>query len=197
MQCQACGTSPAEVQIREIRGEEVNTLYLCNACAENYDLGTSSCPSLDEPEVTIRLSAASQQSESPSAQTMPPDDLIDDLQQTEDSEDARIEMYECPNCGWTEQTLSEKKRLGCPECYNTFWELLAPIIHDWHNEVAHKGELPKEQEGERKPAPPPGSGHLERELDVAIACEDYERAAELRDQLCEQENTYKCTDQRT
>ena len=182
MECELCGNRPATVHIREIYGKEEKAVYLCAVCAEQYDADRADRGDHNGPEVTIKLEAMPEKTESnEDAQDLWVDEL-GDLEE-EGTTETPAESLTCPGCGWTEQTLKDKKRLGCPDCYNAFWALLQPLIEDWHAEVANKGSLSEQNTSEITAGKNASASHIEKELNVAIACEDYERAAELRDRL--------------
>jgi protein arginine kinase activator len=99
----------------------------------------------------------------------------------------------CESCGFTGPNLSERKLLGCDRCYETFGELLEPILRRMHRGLAHCGKRPLTQviaiptasEGgpRRRMELPKSPRELEILLQLAVAEERYEDAAQIRDQL--------------
>ena len=88
----------------------------------------------------------------------------------------------CAACGLTFARFRQSGTLGCPECYHAFEELLAPLIERAHNGATqHRGKAPRRAAGsvDRQLV----LQQLMKELDQAVASEQYERAAELRDRL--------------
>ncbi len=88
----------------------------------------------------------------------------------------------CDQCGMTFTEFREHSLLGCPECYRAFEEPLAPLLERAHEgETQHLGKVPhRVGEGEQR------QQHLLRmrkRLEEAVACEDYELAARLRDDI--------------
>ena len=70
--------------------------------------------------------------------------------------------------------------LGCPHCYDAFRDELLPMIRRTHGNVRHKaGDEPKKA---KQPAPSEKE-KLEAELKEAVAAENFEKAAELRDRI--------------
>jgi protein arginine kinase activator len=90
----------------------------------------------------------------------------------------------CRACGTSFRTFRHTGVLGCPLCYDTFSEHLGPMIERAQNGgTSHGGKCPRR-----------GGASIDRqlrvqrlfqELEAAVAAEQYERAAELRDQLRE------------
>ncbi len=89
----------------------------------------------------------------------------------------------CPGCGMPFESFLRKGRLGCGECYSVFRSRLERPLRQIHGTCDHVGKIPSRMGGElqrtRKIA------KLESELNSAIAKQEFERAAELRDQIKE------------
>lgn len=88
----------------------------------------------------------------------------------------------CPSCGLSFAQFRQSGRVGCGQCYTAFEAELAPLIERAQNGgTHHTGKTPKRA----------GSSidrqlliqRLVKELDHAVAAEQYEQAAKLRDQL--------------
>lgn len=87
----------------------------------------------------------------------------------------------CPDCGMTLAEFRSKGRVGCPRDYEVFREHLDPLLMRMHNAVSHAGRLPGIQEEEWKRMQ--RIGELKGKLSEAIREEEYECAAEIRDEL--------------
>lgn len=88
----------------------------------------------------------------------------------------------CASCGISFGQFRQSGTLGCPDCYEAFEKQLAPLIERAQNGATHhRGKSPR-RAGSSIDRP-----HLIRqltkELDQAVAAEQYERAAKLRDRL--------------
>lgn len=82
----------------------------------------------------------------------------------------------CPTCGATMDTISATGMLGCPACYTFFEKELAPSIARSHGTTVHTpSEEPQVRKSERE--------QLEEQMRKAIAEEDFEQAAALRDRI--------------
>lgn len=87
----------------------------------------------------------------------------------------------CPVCGTTFREFAENGMAGCPSCYETFEDELKPTIGKVHGHTAHVGRTPsrfKEKLDIKKRI-----SELEAEQKQAIKNENYERAAEIRDEI--------------
>ncbi len=86
----------------------------------------------------------------------------------------------CPVCGSDFGEIAKSGKAGCPNCYTEFRNRLAPTIKKIHGNTVHCGKHSKvttEQSHENEIA------SLRNQLNEAIQSENYERAAELRDQI--------------
>lgn len=95
------------------------------------------------------------------------------------------EHKRCTLCASSFEDIRRSGKVGCAECYSVFSEELRPMISNIHSGEKHCGRAPGE-EGEKRRA----HSELEKlraELQTAIANEEYERAATLRDMIKEME----------
>ncbi len=91
----------------------------------------------------------------------------------------------CTLCSSTFDEIKKRGKVGCAECYSVFADELRPMIDSIHRGAVHNGRAPKGYAEERKAENQLES--LKAELRTAIAAEEYERAAELRDLIKEKE----------
>lgn len=87
----------------------------------------------------------------------------------------------CPGCGATMNDLRKNGKVGCPQCYTTFGEELGSTIRSIHGNVRHVGRAPSRFLKNREKADRLAS--LKQQLKDAIAKEDFELAATLRDEI--------------
>lgn len=86
----------------------------------------------------------------------------------------------CPSCGLTWGEFREHSLLGCPECYATFEKLLGSLLERIHEGATHHvGKTPAQAHVDVTHR----LSHLRKELAQALTAEQYERAAQIRDQL--------------
>ena len=105
---------------------------------------------------------------------------------------ARSGATHCKLCGSTMNDIKKTGKVGCSECYDTFFSELMPTIRNVHGNTEHIGKRPvieyetveddkPEQQEDKK------LESLKAELKQAIEDENFERAAELRDKIKELE----------
>jgi protein arginine kinase activator len=164
MTCQICKQNPASIQVYELHeepdappgpaGTRIEKQSVCESCAKTLDL-----PYLPVKAISI--------------------DLWSLLQAAKPRQEADTEA--CPECGMTLAEFRSRGRLGCANDYELFQAHVSPLLERIHNADEHHGRRPGVAEPE-----PDSSSQVEAlrvELEDAIQAEQYERAAELRDQL--------------
>lgn len=88
----------------------------------------------------------------------------------------------CPNCGLSFAQFRHSGSLGCPTCYSAFEKQLSRLIERAQNGGAHHVGKTPSNAGESIDRQAQ-INRLLKELNCAVAAEQYERAAELRDRL--------------
>ncbi|HEX5633442.1 MAG TPA: UvrB/UvrC motif-containing protein [Gemmatimonadales bacterium] len=165
MLCDECREREAVVHLTQIVSEQVNTVHLCEKCAA--ERGVESGTQLTKSPLGTFLAAMGKGGPAAPA-----------------AEGAR-----CPACGATLADFRDTGRLGCGECYVTFGAQLRDLLRRLHGSTRHVGERYASPGG---PAPEPVVEpapvaaelvELRERLRRAIADENFELAAELRDRL--------------
>jgi len=155
MTCQRCGDE-ATVHLTEKVAGTLREIHLCGACARKSGLPVSqAAPALDLDAVLHGLIVAHV------------GELVGELARRR-----------CPDCGTRYMEFRIGGRLGCPRDYEVFEAGLLPLLRRAHGATRHVGKAPIR----RRAAASPRLG-LRARLREAIAREDYETAAALRDQL--------------
>ena len=90
-------------------------------------------------------------------------------------------VSKCPTCGMTYDAFVSKGKLGCGECYRTFHDRLLRPLRQIHGTYEHVGKIPERSGGELKNSRKLDS--LRQQLDAAVREQEFERAAELRDEI--------------
>ncbi|XAL99195.1 UvrB/UvrC motif-containing protein [Phycisphaeraceae bacterium D3-23] len=94
---------------------------------------------------------------------------------------ARVDR-KCPDCGLKFSDFREKSLLGCPGCYTAFKRPLITLLERAHEGGSqHVGKVPRRSGGgEQRQLL---IARMRKRLDNAIAAENYELAAQLRDDI--------------
>lgn len=155
--CEECKMNEASYTISVMVGGEITTRHLCGDCMAkmNMDIASGNIKSL----LSTILSAI-----------------------TGDTAPGSTEKdVTCPRCGMTLSEFTRTGHLGCPKCYEAFREQLQPMLLQIHGRVQHAGRQPlSTAEEQRKRST---TEQLQRQMEQAVALEDFETAAKLRDQI--------------
>ena len=87
----------------------------------------------------------------------------------------------CPGCGTSFQTVEKRGTVGCAECYRAFAGRIRAFLQELEIPLAHTGRFPERLASYKRLL-------MDREayrdeLKRAVEAEEYERAAQLRDEL--------------
>lgn len=155
MLCDVCKENEATVFFTQIVEGKMQKVNLCESCSKTK--GVSDPTGFALADLLLGLGAAQQVTGSGE------------------------EQLRCPVCGFTQTDLKKTGRLGCSACYETFEEGLDPVIKAMHKGTKHAGKVPERLHrtimlGDRM-------NGLRRDLEKAVEEENYEGAADLRDQI--------------
>lgn len=88
----------------------------------------------------------------------------------------------CDNCGLTFAQFREHSLLGCPTCYETFEKPLESLLERAHEGAnQHLGKAPRRAGASQQRQQ--GLRRMRKRLSEAVASEDFELAARLRDEI--------------
>ena len=163
MVCQDCSDKMATILFTQIVNGNKSVLHLCRDCAQTRGLQSSDKSPLD-----------------------PINDFLAGMAEEGEDEKEKGEGLLCRNCGLNYKEFKASGRLGCSDCYRAFQEPLKKLIRKIHGSTSHHGKSPAQKE---PPPPEPENkiGQLRKQLKEAVAREDYEQAARLRDSIREKE----------
>ena len=161
--CERCKKAQATFHLTNIdrSGNKIER-HLCDGCATEEGL-------LHSPKATIDLN-----------------DLLENFISGSKSGAADLSSLVCEECGISYVEFRNQGLLGCAHDYDVFKEHLGRLIERTHaGATTHVGKAPKSLGVQQKPHQE--LHRLKRQLEDAVAAEDYERAAQLRDRIRELE----------
>ncbi len=182
MLCQ-CGQREATVHEVVIRSGKKAERHLCEVCAREAGLGAPAPTQMADLLGKLMPTAPA----APKAKPVPARPAA--IAQT---------VAHCPSCRSTFAEFKATGMLGCPECYQTFEALLSPLLERAQDGgMHHVGKIPQAAlERSRRAGEPGGAAilgsaierarrveSLRKALEEAVAGEQYERAARVRDEL--------------
>jgi protein arginine kinase activator len=152
LKCDLC-SKPATVHLTQIVNNKVHKVDLCEACAQAKGVTDPSGFSLADLLLKASLTP----------------------------EAAVPEGLRCEHCGFTQGDFKKHGRFGCPHCYETFKDMIEPMLDNMHKGTTHTGKVP--QKALSRQSITERLGKLEGNLDEAIKSERYEDAARYRDEI--------------
>ena len=156
MLCCVCNEKEAKVHLTQIVGDKMQKVDLCEQCAAQK--GVNDPQGFSLADLLLGLGASQE------------------MEQASGGPDVK-----CPNCGFTQADFKKAGRLGCSECYVTFAEGLDSLLKTMHKGTKHTGKVPQSLQQSRELADKIKS--LEKKLAKAVAEEDFEQAATMRDEI--------------
>ena len=152
LKCDLC-SKPATVHLTQIVNNKVHKVDLCEACAQAKGVTDPSGFSLADLLLKASLSP----------------------------EATATEGLRCEHCGFTQGDFKKHGRFGCPHCYETFKDMIEPMLDNMHKGTTHSGKVP--QKALDRQSITERLSKLEGNLDEAIKSERYEDAARYRDEI--------------
>lgn len=154
MNCDVCKQNQATVFLTQIVEGKMQKVNLCESCSK--EKGVTDPTGFALADLLLGLGAAQEIERGGSVQ-------------------------KCPVCGFSQADFKKTGRLGCSNCYETFADGLQSLLKGMHKGTTHLGKKPSrlarslERDAQLK--------QLQRDLRKAVADENYESAAQLRDQI--------------
>lgn len=111
-------------------------------------------------------------------------DILESFVATSKTSSAAATNLVCEDCGISYVEFRNQGLLGCPKDYDRFEEPLSKLLERAHDGASHHvGKAPKSAADTPRTNAHQDLRRLKRQLSDAVAAEDYERAAELRDKI--------------
>jgi protein arginine kinase activator len=156
--CSVCKEKPATLFLSNITADnKKRDLDLCDTCAKAKGIDSVAGFSVADADILLGLGAA------------------------QEVEQAVGTDLKCPRCGFSQADFKKSGRLGCPECYKTFAEGLGGLLKTMHKGTRHTGKSPEALRASRENSDRLKT--LQKKLNKAIESENFEEAAQLRDEL--------------
>jgi protein arginine kinase activator len=162
MTCDVCKSNPATVFLTQIVEGKMQKVNLCESCSK--EKGVTDPTGFELADLLLGLGAAQELEKGSVGQR-------------------------CPVCGFSQADFKKTGRLGCAACYATFAEGLESVIKAVHKGTRHVGKIPARLADSLKLEA--RLKELQEQLSKAIEIENYEAAAEFRDQIKQLEPNVK------
>ena len=179
MICDNCGKNEVEILIKQVMNQEIKNINLCRSCAEEMGFTPKVMPSIT---ISLSLADGSQKKR-----------RVIRSKSLPGKRETLSDSLCCTACGTKFSTFQEEGLLGCPKCYEDFRAPLGAYLQKTQGSESHwiasdifkdiglvagGAEFDPDDAGNAEDIT-----RLRLEMYNAVAREDYERAAELRDML--------------
>ena len=170
MTCDICGKKKATVHLTEIVDEQMSEMHLCEECARQKS------SQMEQQFGLADLLAGLSDTSKPTAAT----------------KEGEKNVLKCSRCALPYDDFRKFGRLGCGECYTSFKEHLTGLLRKIHGSNKYLGKTPAVLQEHHKAALAEGAiallpsedlADLKQQLQSAIAAEDFEKAAQIRDKI--------------
>ena len=160
MLCQFCNEREATIHFTNVIGTKVEKIHICPACADEKGFDYLKKSNFEKGDLLAGLMNLASQ---PAKGSSP--------------------RKRCESCGRSYSDFRKTGKLGCAGCYEVFREELEQVLTSIHGDTSHKGKTPVRYgpkiELTRR------IHQLQKELQRVIDLEQYEKAAEIRDEINE------------
>jgi len=162
MICQHCNNHPATTHIKRVVNGHAEEFHLCKHCAGESGLFDS------DAGFGFALS-----------------DLFSGFLGSSVGLTPAVQSPRCNLCGVSLSEIVKSSRLGCAQCYETFYAQLKPTLQRIHGALEHTGKTPEDGNPElrRRREQEQQLADLREQIAQAVKDENYEQAAQLRDEI--------------
>ncbi len=155
MLCEICKTEEATVHLTQVIDGSIKKLHLCEQCAQSSGFDLQGPISITD--ILLGMGGKREEQAVPSAERS------------------------CPRCHMRRSDFKKSGRFGCATCYEAFAEDLPPLLRAMHRNDRHIGKVPASEAV--RMAVLHELGQLQLDLEQAVAGENYEQAARIRDEI--------------
>jgi protein arginine kinase activator len=165
MNCESCKKKPASVFYADESG---GRHALCQSCAHTLGKITQYSPSADGEHDRLYI-------QTPTLSSLSKSSPLKLYCHRDDASGGAV----CPYCATTLESIIEKDRVGCPECYTVFAEAIFPQALSVEN--AQGARMPSSRRARIDRIR--SISELKAQIKLAVESENYELAATLRDKI--------------
>jgi protein arginine kinase activator len=159
VKCDLCKKNQAQLHLTRVVKGKPYSIHICTECAREKGVAN---PASGIPLEQI-VAGSEEAAPVPAAEKEAHEDIT------------------CSGCGMSYQTFRDEGKLGCGQCYDSFEELLLPLLERIQRDTRHTGKVPRRSAAVLKAKSDIQS--LRDDLSHAVAREDFEQAARLRDEI--------------
>ncbi len=162
MLCQNCGKNEATTHIKQIINGDMAESHLCSECASHLGYG----------DVFSDFSLGLSQFFG---------GFLGDVMPALGQSNA---VKRCEKCGASFEDIAREGKVGCADCYRTFYDRLLPSIQRIHGKIKHNGKTSTATpEKEKVETVEEKIEKLQKQMNECVAKQEFEEAAKIRDEI--------------
>lgn len=165
MLCESCKERDATVHLTQVIDGTIKKLHLCEECAAKSGFNAQSPLSITDILLGMGMESGMG---------------VED--KAEPAAKRKADLY-CPRCHMRREEFKKSGRFGCGTCYETFAKDLPPLLKAMQRSDHHTGKIPRGASAQIRAIAELAA--LERQMEQAVASENFEEAAVLRDKINE------------
>lgn len=180
MICSNCQKNQAVYRIHSTKNGKKTETLLCMECADNSHINTSNNKFLQDfinKNTFVKVNTRKANNYSNSNITVNSDNNPENISDNNPENISHI----CPTCGLNPKTFKTNGKFGCVECFKIFRPQILQIANKVQGTLAHTGKSPKNFT--KAINTNVKIDKLKLEIKKAIELEEYEKAAEIRDEI--------------
>ncbi len=169
MICDFCKKNEAAIHLIRVQNDNVEKVNICAECAGDFSFFSEDDFYKDLTKILYKIFRADEGQSNSRRELKTLKNL--EIRQNRS----------CSFCGTDLKNIKKLGKMGCPNCYIEFKNILLPIIKAIHKNIEHRGKIPENTSGQIKLEK--SIRDLRNRLKREIFVENFEEAARIRDEI--------------
>ena len=169
MICDFCKKNKATIHLIRVQNDNVEKVNICAECAGDFSFFSEDDFYKDLTKILYKIFKADE-------------GQLNGRMELKNLKNLEIRKNRaCSFCGMDLNNIKKLGKMGCPNCYSEFKNILLPIIKAIHKNIEHRGKIPENTSRQIKLEK--SVRDLRNRLKREIFVENFEEAARIRDKI--------------
>jgi protein arginine kinase activator len=169
MICDFCKKNKATIHLIRVQNDNVEKVNICAECAGDFSFFSEEDFYKDLTKILYKIFKADE-------------GQPNSMRELKNLTNLEIRKNKsCSFCGMDLKSIKKLGKMGCPNCYSEFKNILLPIIKAIHENIEHRGKIPENTTGQVRLEK--SIRDLRNRLKREIFVENFEEAARIRDEI--------------
>ncbi|TET48879.1 MAG: hypothetical protein E3J58_05905 [Actinomycetota bacterium] len=169
MICDFCKKNEAAIHLIRVQNDNVEKVNICAECAGDFSFFSEDDFYKDLTKILYKIFRADEGQLNSRRELK----ILNNLEIRKNRS--------CSFCGTDLKNIKKLGKMGCPNCYIEFKNILLPIIKAIHKNIEHRGKIPENTSRQIKLEK--SIRDLRNRLKREIFVENFEEAARIRDEI--------------